>query len=314
MAIASTESFVQYAGELFMLGNGNTPLLAALGEEARLVNNFDFSLSSSWTLASGTQQAITETAALTQETPTSYTRDINVNTCQIVKYDVETTYKMLSSYNKLIGNASDHGSIGGENAIDDVHNHNIEAVLKQIYTDLNYSAWNGSYTRSTGAGVAAKTRGLVEAITTYATSAGLTMANMTTAKIDDHLATSADAGVDMSGTVIFVGSEAKIKLSGLYSLSLQTQPRDRRVGGVDIQTLVTDFGEFGIVYDAHVPAKKIYFINMPFVANVWCPVPDKGNLFYEEKAAIGAARRGMLYGQFGLDYGAEEMHSVITTT
>lgn len=314
MAIASTESFVQYAGELFMLGNGNTPFLASLGEEARMVTNFDFALSSSWTVASGSQQSITETAALTQETPTSYTRDLDVNTCQIVKYDVETTYKMLSSYNKLIGNASDHGSIGGENSIDDVHNHNIEAVLKQIYTDLNYSAWNGSYVRSTSAGVAATTRGLVAGVTTYATSAGVTMTNMTTTIIDNHLATSANAGVDLSGTVIFVGSEAKIKLSALYSLSLQTQPRDRVIGGVNIQTIVTDFGEFGIVYDAHVPAKKIYFVNMPFVSNVWCPVPDKGSLFYEEKSAIGAARRGMVYGQYGLDYGAEEMHSVITTT
>lgn len=311
MATASTETFPQYAGELFMLGNGNIPFIAALGSSARLVNNFDFALSSSWTIASGTQQEITETAALSQSTPSNYTRDQNVNTCQIVKYDVSTTYKMLSSYNKLIGNSSDYGSIDGINAIDDVHNHNIQACLKQIYTDLNYTAWNGVYQRSTGAGVAAMTNGLVNAVSTFTT----TVSGISTLEkndVDNHLATMADAGVDLSGVVIWCGSAAKIKISNLYSLNLQTQPRDRLVGGVNINTLTTDFGDFGIAYDAHIPAGKIFFINMPFVNNVWCTVPDKGNLFYEEKATAGAARSGMLYGQWGLDYGAEEMHGVIT--
>lgn len=311
MATASTETFPQYAGELFMLGNGNIPFISALGSSARLVSNFDFALSSSWTIASGTQQEITETDALSQSTPSNYTRDQNVNTCQIVKYDVSTTYKMLSSYNKLIGNSSDYGSIDGINAIDDVHNHNIQACLKQIYTDLNYTAWNGVYQRSTGAAVAAMTNGLVNAVSTYTT----TVSGISTLKkddVDNHLATMADDGVDLSGVVIWCGSAAKIKISNLYSLNLQTQPRDRVVGGVNINTLTTDFGDFGIAYDAHIPAGKIYFINMPFVSNVWCTVPDKGNLFYEEKATAGAARSGMLYGQWGLDYGAEEMHGVIT--
>jgi hypothetical protein len=311
MATASTETFPQYAGELFMLGNGNIPFISALGSSARLVSNFDFALSSSWTIASGTQQEITETDALSQSTPSNYTRDQNVNTCQIVKYDVSTTYKMLSSYNKLIGNSSDYGSIDGINAIDDVHNHNIQACLKQIYTDLNYTAWNGVYQRSTGAAVAAMTNGLVNAVSTFTTTVS-GISTLDKDDVDNHLATMADAGVDLSGVVIWCGSAAKIKISNLYSLNLQTQPRDRVVGGVNINTLTTDFGDFGIAYDAHIPAGKIYFINMPFVSNVWCTVPDKGNLFYEEKATAGAARSGMLYGQWGLDYGAEEMHGVIT--
>ena len=53
---------------------------------------------------------------------------------------------------------------------------------------------------------------------------------------------------------------------------------------------------------------------MPQVSNVWCPVPGKGNLFYEEKADAAAARTGLIYGQWGLDYGAEEGHSVIVTS
>jgi hypothetical protein len=314
MATATTENFVQYAGDLYMLGNANTPFLSALGPGGRVVNNFDFALSSTWTVASGAQNVRTETEALSLPTAANYTRDQDVNSCQIVQGAVTTTYKMLSSYNKMIGDSNDYGSIAGPNAIDDVHNHNLQAELKRIYTDLNWACWRGAYARSTGAGVAGKSRGLDAAITTHATATGDTMANLTKADIDNHLAGLADAGVPLDGVVIWLGSEAKIKISNLYSLNLQTQPRDRKVGGVDIQTLETDFGAFGIAYDAHIPTKHIFFINMGMCSNVWCPVPGKGNLFYEEKATAGAARSGMLYGQWGLDYGAEEFHSVITTS
>ena len=312
MAIADTTSFPQYAGELYMLGNGNTPFLAALGSEARIVNNFDFSLSSSWTVASGTQASISETDALTAGTIANYTRDIDVNSCQIVRYDIATTYKMMSSYNKLIGNASDYGSIGGENSIDDVHNHNTEAALKQIYTDLNYTCFNGEYARATNAGVAGTARGLVSGITTHDTTIS-GISTLTKAEIDTHLAGMADAGVPLDGLVMWVGSAAKIKISDLYSLNLQLAPRDRVVGGVNLQTLTTDFAQMGIAYDAHCPADTIVFANMPFIKQVWCPVPGKGGLFYEEKSTAGAARAGLLYGQWSLDYGEEAMHGIMQT-
>lgn len=315
MAGTTTADFAQYAGELFMFGNTNTPFLAALGSSARVTTNFDFALSSSYTLASGTQESVTESESMASPTSfESYSRDQDVNSCQIVQKYVRTSYKMLSSWNKLIGNSSDYGSIDGPNSIADVHEHNLQAALKEIYKDLNYTCWNGTYQRAGNATTAGLSRGLDSAISTYSTSAGVAMGSLTKAKIDGHLADCADAGVDMSGVVIWVGSEAKIKLSDLYSLNLQTQPRDRQVGGVDVQVLVTDFGMFPIVYDADIPSKHIFFINMPFVRNVWCPTPGKGNLFYEEKSDDAAAKTGMLYGQWGLDYGAEEMHSVITTT
>ena len=315
MAISTTASFPQYAGELYLFGNYSNPFLAALGEGGQIVDNFDFALSSSSVLASGTQNSISETDSITA--PTTYenfTRDQDVNSCQIVQKYVRTSDKMLSSWNKVIGNGSDYGSIGGVNNIADVHDYNTQLVLKQIYRDLNYTCWNGVYQRADNAATAGLSRGLNAGITTNVTESGVTMANLTKAIIDGHLADVADTGIDMTGTVIWVNSEAKIKISDLYSLSLQTQPRDRMVGGVNVQTLVTDFGEFPIVYDFDVPAGKIFFINMNQVTNAWCPVPNKGLLYYEEKADVAAARTGMIYGQWGLQYGAEKNHSVITTT
>jgi len=313
MAIATTASFPQYAGELYLFMNYTNPFLAALGSGGKITNNFDFALSSAATLASGTQPSISETASVTAPTVfDNFTRDQDVNTCQIIQKYVRTSNKMLSDWNKQIGNSSDYGSIGGENMIADVHEWNTNTVLKQIYRDINYSCWNGTYARATNAGVAATTRGLDEAITTNSTTISGAITGISKTQMDGHLNDVASTGIDMSNTVIWVSGSAKIALSNLYSLNLQTQPRDRKIGGVNVQTLVTDFGEFPIVVDFDVPSDKIFFINMGVVSNMWCPVFGKGNLYYEEKADAAAARTGMIYGQWGLDYGAEELHSVIT--
>lgn len=312
MGIANTEDFPQYAGELYLFNNSTNLFLASLGAGGKLTANFDFALSSSATLASGTQPVVSEDDSV--GTPTSYnnfTRDQDVNTCQIVQEFVRTSNKMLSSWNKQIGNSSDYGSIGGENMIDDVHEWNIQTSLKQIYRDLNYTCWNGVYQRADNAATAGKTRGLNAAISTNETTLSSGIASITKDEMDSHLANFASTGVDMSGIAIWVSGAAKIALSNLYSLNLQTQPRERTIGGVNVQTLVTDFGEFPIVVDFDVPSTKIFFVNMDVVSNVWCPVPGKGNLYYEEKSDPAAARTGMLYGQWGLDYGPEEMHSVI---
>lgn len=307
-----TGNFPQYAGELYLFGSYTNPFLSALGAEGRIVNNFDFATGSSFTLASGTQDAISEETSIGAASAyQSFTRDQEVNSCQIIQKFVRTSNKMLSSYNKLIGNSSDYGSIDGPNAITDPHEHNIQATLKQIYRNLNYSCWNGAYVRADSTATAGATGGLVESITTNVTTISGTMSDLTKTNVDTHLASVADKGIDMSGVVMWVGSEAKIKLSDLYSLNLQTQPRDRMVGGVNVQTLVTDFGAFPIVYDFDVPSDAIFFINMPFVKNVWCPVPGKGNLFYEDKSDVSGGRTGMLYGQWGLDYGAESLHSAL---
>lgn len=310
---STTETFPQYAGELYLFGSYTNPFLASLGSEARIVNNFDFATGSTYTLASGTQDAVAEDDSL--DSPTSfenYTRDQELNSCQIIQKFVRTSNKMMSSYNKLIGDSSDYGSIAGPNAITDPHEHNIQATMKQIYRNINYACWNGEYQRAANAQTAGKSGGLVEAITTnVSTTSGTLSDDLTKSIVDTHLGGIADDGIDMSGTVIWVGSAAKIKLSDLYSLNLQTQPRDRQIGGVNVQVLVTDFGEFPIVYDFDVPSDTIFFINMPFVKNVWCPVPEKGNLFYEDKSDAAGGRTGMLYGQWGLDWGAEAFHSAL---
>jgi hypothetical protein len=51
---------------------------------------------------------------------------------------------------------------------------------------------------------------------------------------------------------------------------------------------------------------------MAYVSVVTCPVPGKGNMFYEELSKTGASEKGQIYGQIGLDHGPEFMHGHIS--
>ena len=60
------------------------------------------------------------------------------------------------------------------------------------------------------------------------------------------------------------------------------------------------------------PTDTVLIAEMSTCAPVFCPVPGKGLLFYEALSKTGAAEKGQLYGQIGLDYGPEEYHGKIT--
>jgi hypothetical protein len=60
------------------------------------------------------------------------------------------------------------------------------------------------------------------------------------------------------------------------------------------------------------PSDSLLLSEMAVVAPVFQPVPEKGNLFYEELAKTGAAEEGQIFGQIGLDHGPDFMHGAIT--
>jgi hypothetical protein len=104
----------------------------------------------------------------------------------------------------------------------------------------------------------------------------------------------------------------KQKLSSIYGSALSLAPRDRNVGGVNIQTIETDFGEVGIVYDRHLPADDVVIVDLAFCKPVFLDIPGKGHFFVEPLAQSGAAYKFQVYGEIGLEYGPEQFHAKIT--
>lgn len=114
-------------------------------------------------------------------------------------------------------------------------------------------------------------------------------------------------------TVIMVNPAQKVSLSNLYSTPNLNQPTfTRDIGGVSIQTLVTDFGIFGVMINRWQPVGTISLVDLSVCQPVFTEIPDRGLLFVEEMPQLGAARRFQLYGEIGLEYGPETYHAKLT--
>jgi hypothetical protein len=119
---------------------------------------------------------------------------------------------------------------------------------------------------------------------------------------------------DQANTVLVVNSRPKVALTKAYAGQYrQADPlAARNVGGVSVDQVVTDFGTFGVMTDRHMPQDTILLCSMEQLAPVFLNVPGKGTLFSEPLAKTGASTEEQLYCEFGLKYGNERAHAVLT--
>lgn len=310
MATTDTWSNPNYAGELFLVGKNRTPFLSAIGglNGGKVVSAMDFPVASPWSLDAASQPAITETASLTAPSNNNYTRGQDLNTCQIYMESIYVSYAKLSTPGAIKADLSNGLTAAGTNPVQNEVDFQVMASLQQVARDVNYTFLNGVYVQATAANVAAKTRGMLTAITTNTTSGTGAGGALQKADLNTALIALADGGAPFDNMVAVCGAYQKTVLSTLYGV----QPRDWNVGGVNITRIETDFAPLGVMYDPDMPTDTILLVDMAYVSPVFCPVPGKGVLFYEELARTGAGVKGQIYGQIGLDYGPEEYHAKIT--
>jgi hypothetical protein len=118
----------------------------------------------------------------------------------------------------------------------------------------------------------------------------------------------AASGAPFENPVIFVNAFQKQALTTLYGI----QPTDRKIGGLAVDTIYTDFAIMGVIWAPNVPADTLLIADMSLIMPVVCEVPKKGVMFYEALAKTGASEKGQIYGQIGIDYGPEKFHGKIT--
>lgn len=310
-AAATVWNCPNYTGELYLIGANKTPFLNMIGGlsggRVRTVADFQFPLAQPWALESPSQPNISETASLTAPTALTYVRGQDVNTVQIWQRRVSVSYAKQSVTGQITADATT-GLVDG-NDMQPVQNEKdfqINAHMRQIAVDVDYTFLNGAYVQTTAANVAARTRGIITGATTNTVAAGGSALDKTL--IDTLLRTMATNGSEFLNPVIFCGAYQKQRFSAVYGYA----PEDRNVGGVNIKQIETDFAILGIIWAPNVPAGTVLVADVAFCSPVFLPVPDKGVLFYEELSKTGASEDGQIYGQVGLDYGPEEMHGTIT--
>ena len=232
--------------------------------------------------------------------------------CQIFQRQVSVSYARMSDNATLSGL-----SLLGTNPITDPVEHQKMRNLEQIAVDVEYTMLNGVYQKAAAAvsgGAAEKSnkmRGIITALTTNVVAAG---GALTKAHIKTLVASMADHGAPFKNAVLFGNSTVKQAITDLFGTTpLGAVPQSRNVGGLNIETIVTDFGEIGVVYDRYVPAGTLLIADLAFVTPVSLAVPGKGHMFYEPLSKTGAGESGQYYGQIGLAYGPEVYHGKIVS-
>ena len=292
-----------YVGELFNVSPTDTPLLSAIGgmTGGKSVTSKQFTWQTT-DLAGATQTAVVEGADPTMK---GRTRSEVINVTQIMQYGVEVSYTKQAA----VGNLSGQSIIGNQPVQDELA-FQLDMAMKTAARDIEHSFIQGTYVADTNITTPRKTRGMLEAIATNEVAGGA--AALTQAKVESALKKMADSGAPFEMPVIFANAFQKQKLSSIYSSALALAPRDRNIGGVNITTIETDFGQVGIVFERHIPADDVLIADLAFMKPVFLDIPGKGHFFVEPLAQTGAAYKYQVYGEIGLEYGPEQFHAKIT--
>lgn len=155
---------------------------------------------------------------------------------------------------------------------------------------------------------------------TVGTASGVALIKLwsTTLTVDGHLNPFFGSVYDNGGLgaqpVIIVNSKQKLAISAAFAAAYaKANPlvHGESIGGVAVDTIVTDFGTFGIMLDRHMPQDAIAVVSLDECQPFFLNVPGKGVFFEEPLSKTGAAENVQLYGEIGLKYGAERHHGVL---
>jgi hypothetical protein len=316
MAMTDSDA-VNYRGVLYLYGKSKAPFLNAISGRTRRVQSFTFPTASPWTLSAGSQDTQSEDTAAAAGNPTTIARGQDTNVCQIMKKDVQVTFKKQSLANSYSGvNDDTPGEVLDELGFQK------KGSLMQMATDMEFSCLQGEYTAESTSATNTKTRGLIEAISSNSVAAGA--ATLEKDMIEELVRKMVDSGAPFDNVVLLCNAFQMQKISDIYGYA----PQDRTLGGVAIdQFLVPGAGVVRTLYSPQMPTGEVYLAELSVCSPVFVPVsyvPD-GNvepsidnidgvdvLWQPSTVVNGAARGGFFYSQFGLDYGPEEYHGSIT--
>lgn len=308
MAVAMSFGVPNYSGMLFNKGNTRTPFSTLIGARPLQTNHVEFACGQYYTGGgTGTQPSISESASLTAPTPTSATRTQMQNVTQIFQESLGVSYAKMSNMGTLSGI-----NVAGQvsNPADEL-DFQVAVKMQKIARDIEYSFIRGQYNKATSDVTVNQTRGMVEAISTNDIDANGKALNLWT--VAEAMKSIDEQNAPTQGLILLVDGVTMMQINAdAVTNGMSNAPADRTVNGINIKTLVTPFGDIGVVKGEFLPAGTALVANIDVISPVFQPVPGKGNFFLEELSKVGAGTTYQIFGQAGLDHGPEWYHAKIT--
>ncbi len=307
----TTFTLPNYHGELFTVTPTETPFLSAIGglQGAKTTTATQFEWQTVDRRASSANNVALEGANAPAGTERARANVTNV--VEIHQSAIEVSYSRLAAQGNFAG--ANIAPQSDDLILDELAVQTM-AELESMAVDVEQSFLTGTYQKPADNTTPRKTRGIFSAVTTNVNANGGVARALSKAIVDATLKTAFDNGAKLpaASTVFMVGSAQKVALSNAYAIpALNQVTRDRTIGGVAVDTLVTDFGTFGVMLNRWMPAGQVGVVDLSVCYPVFLNIPGKGLLFTEELARVGAARKFQLYGEIGLEYGPELFHALI---
>ena len=309
--IALTDNTSNYLGPLYVVGENRTPALSMIGgmRGYKPAPGFEYAMEQYAALETAAQRTTTEAlAAAGTATQRTYVKAQRTNSAQIMYYPIEVSYAKAAERLKLAGVAYSTPQEVMEAELDFQYRMN----LLQMALDLEYTILQGTYLTKSGSTVNSTTRGLIEAAEGGTSSGGLNYVNASSAALSKALIDSlakkmADSGAPLTKPVLFCGSFQAQKISDLFGWS-PIGGAGAGLGGVRVNTIMTQFFECPVIFDAQMPTDTVLIADMDKVQLRGVDVPGKGAIVFEEMGKVGASWKYQLYGQLGLDYSDPNFH------
>ena len=306
-AVATSFATLNYSGLLFNKGNTTTPFTTLIGANRKVTNSVEFPTGQEYNSDhTAAQPEISETASLTAPDSTLTTREQKTNVTQIFMGSVAVSYAKESNMGTLSGVNIANQTANPMNELD----FQVGVKMTQIANDIEYTLLNGSFNKATSDATVNKTRGLIEAVTTNVIACGNKA--LTWADVAKGIKTIYDSNAPTDGLVLVCDGQTLMDLNAdARTNGMTVYPAARNVNGIAIDTIITPFGEVGILLGKYLTNTAL-LVNPSVISIVEQPVPGKGNFFLEELAKTGAGTKYQIFGQVGLDHGPEWYHAKFT--
>ena len=310
--LSNTPNFL---GMLFNSNINKTQFLTLIGgvdgTNAEITTNPEFPISVKYAMSDGKQPAITEEAAVGAGNPTYFGLSQDVNVIQIFQEDV-TVSRLRERANGRLSGVNTAGEMPEETSEEALQ---ILLHLEKMKRDMNYTALNGVYSNAglTSSSAALKTRGIISAITTNVVNSAA--AEFTADELNEMIRKVYDNGAFEQPT-IFVNSKNKQAISKLFKSEKLTEvDRNRFVGGIAVDLIVTDFGvNVYVVVDNDVPNNVILLADIKFVKPVFTRDKETGEIITIKDLSQRGGSSKEIYAEFGLDHGPEFYHGKLIIT
>lgn len=300
-----TYNLPNFVGELFRITPTDTLFLSLIGGLSGGVGT----TSKQFTWQSVDNNAPSQPSIVEGDDPEFENRDRTeyMNTTQIFQYGFELSYTKQAAVGNLDGQA-----IIGTQPVQNESSFQLGLKMERAARDVDYSFLHGVYAYPANNANPRRTRGLVTAVESGAapTAVNLGTNEVTKADIDGLIRRMVDGGAPLRNMVYFSNSFNRQVISNIYGYA----PEHRSIGGLSIQSVLTDFSNIGVAYERQIDADTAALVDLSVVKPRFLSIPGKGHFFTEPLAKTGASDKWQLYGEIGLEYGPAHWHGVLHNT